>query len=155
MGIPTPLSKASSVFPTQAVAGGNGTGGGGRRGVRGREGGKEVSQHYGMTLRSRERTAKRVLEESESEEREMEGEEEEEEEEEGEGEEEEEEEGEEEEGTKRRVSQRRKARARGVAHKRQRLCSSEDDEEENVPSLPQLVTRTSRGRLVKPTSKFI
>ena len=97
----------------------------GRR-VRGEEGGREL---HGMTLRDRHpvKPVKRVLEDSESEE--------------------EEEEVGEEEGEETRVKGR--TRSWALAHKRQRL-SSDSEGEEGVT----VVTRTSRGRVVKPICKF-
>ena len=137
VGVSTPLSESSSVFTVQAMKTAWKES---RR--RGRQRENSLGQSHGMTLRSRERPVKRVLEESESEE--------EEEEEEQEEEEEEEEEGEEEEEQEARMSPRR-TRSWSTPHKRQRLSS---DSEEEAPELPSVVTRTSRGRVVKPTSKF-
>ena len=121
----SPLTPASG-SSVLTVQSGVGEGGRGRRERRGR-GEEGERESHGMTLRERNpvvKPVKRVLEDSESEEEE-----------------------EEEEGGGRRVKVR--TRSWASAHKRQRL-SSDSEGEEGV----SMVTRTSRGRVVKPIHKF-
>ena len=128
----TPASESSVLTVQSSVVGVVGVAG---RGAELRNGRREsLRQQHGMTLRERQPN-KRVLPDSESEEEE-------------EGEEGGVEGGEEEEGGGRGVSIR--TRSQSSAHKRQRLLSDSEGDEGDVA----MVTRTSRGRVVKPTLKF-
>lgn len=122
----TPLSETSSTFTVLAP----------QREMSARQRHNSLSQLHGMTLRSREKAVKRVLQESESEVETDEK---------------------EEEKVARLTLSPRRTRSRGTPHKRQRLSSDSDEElatlEEDF-ELPSVVTRTSRGRVIKPTSKF-
>ena len=110
----TPASETSSIFTVQSA-----------QGVMMEKRQNSLNQSHGMTLR--ERTAKRVLQESDSDE------------------------GEEEEGEEGAQGTRTHTRMWGTPHKRQRLSSESEDGEEGGGDV---VTRTRRGRLVKPTHKY-
>lgn len=120
----TPASESSNLTVQSSIVGGRAIREGSGEGVRG----DPSNQSHGMTLRDRNpvKPGKRVFEDSDSE-----------------G------------GEDRERGAPIRTRSWGTPHKRQRLSSDSDGEDVTKDNgSVATVTRTSRGRLVKPTQKF-